>query len=265
MEVSPYVDAPVVAPAPTSKPKPDASTVGRTNQLVWARDAKSALATLTLKKLMRARGVLQVSHIFSKWRMAARNIVVDQLVNDQLVPLLTCRAHAVTDMRPDPCVYVAFGDELSARDVEIAVLQHEIVGLETRAESADAKLRLPPFERGLSRESFATKLDQLSPPSPTRSGVRSPTPTDFSETATAFQTPSRFRANGGLTLKQLSEGDRALSAAVERELRRAAELAKAKQRIERLDGRLQKATNDLRSERAENERLRAMVARIGSK
>jgi len=250
--------APTTAAASIMSSDPSGKT--RHDKLIWVRDARSALAVLALKKLMRARGVLQLAHVFSKWSMSARNVLVDQLVRDQLVPLLTCRAHAVTDMRPDPDVYVAFGDELSARDVDVLVLRHELVALETRTVAAELKLSAPALQRHLSGESLAKNLECPSSPAG-RSGVRSPTPTDFSETATSFQTPSRFRANGGLTLKQLSEGDRALSAAVERELRRAADLAKAKQRIERLDGRLTRATQELRAERAENERLRAMLAR----
>ncbi|KAG8470271.1 hypothetical protein KFE25_008692 [Diacronema lutheri] len=159
-------------------------------------------------------------------------------------------------------------DELQHAESSLADAKPQVGhdGTDSRDWSDDTSLRLE-LESATSSVPYApggVQLDALSlaasPAAPRGSGVRSPTPTDMSESGTSLPTPARLsRGHAGLTLKQLSEGNRALNAAVERELRRAAELAKVKQRHERSEMRLNRAQQQLQTALAELEELRAQL------
>jgi hypothetical protein len=259
-------------------------------EVITTDDARHAMATLTVVRVCRSRVSLRLAEALSTWHRAVREVIIDRLVQKQLVPLLKSQSRVLNDYRPHPEEYVMFGDEpappapmsrkeTSSHLFEVHLLRDELVTAEaglalepkpprletpSRKGSEDLSLRL-----GLDLDNarrISQLSDGLSPAlSPVQdrlaSGLRSPTPTDFSESATSLTTPARsLRGHSGLTLKQLSEGDRALSAAVERELRRAAELAKVKQRLERTDTRLNRAQQTLRDSLAENEKLRAQLA-----
>jgi hypothetical protein len=178
---------------------------------------------------------------------------------------------------------VAFGDEpveqsprhatAGETSLEIALLRDELRAAESGLNGRANNFECPssPAERAdvRGRLEFSGAIGGLSVGTPSllsvspamdehETGQRSPTSSDASATPTScISRSSSGRTTGGLTLKQLSEGDRALKAAFEREMRRAADLAKVKLKLERTDKRLERAQQALRDSLAETERLRA--------
>lgn len=243
-------------------------------------EARFAMATLTIIRVARSRAALQLADVLHRWRLNSHAVLIDSIVRKQLVPLLTCRSSMINSYRPRPEEYVPYGGE---EDVFLSLLRGELHNAEvsltdnksqagcdgTESCSDEASLRLDLDSASamlyapLGRGHLELSSPGISPAARRGSDGRSPTPTDLSESATSFMpTPARSRGHTGLTLKQLSEGDRALSAAVERELRRAAELAKVKQRYERSEQRCSRAQQALQNALSEVEQLRAEVNKL---
>ncbi|KAJ1631825.1 hypothetical protein T492DRAFT_993211, partial [Pavlovales sp. CCMP2436] len=260
--------------------------LGAEADVVSAGEARYAMGSLTISRVARARVALHLGEALAHWRLNARAVLLDMLVAQQLVPLLTSRSRQITHAALAPEDYIAFSEQpiLSPASAhprgsfEFDLLRGELLATEIcwldtkpQADLLDADgfaVRLglgpnlpseadDPSTDGLPEVSAASVLSRETP--------RSPTPTDFSDSvtlSTPATTPSRFGHPNGLTLKQLSEGDRALSAAVERELRRAAELAKVKQRLERMNTRMKRTQLQLQTSLEETDKLKAELAAV---
>lgn len=203
-------------------------------------ELRRVLATAALSRLARYRSSHSQSAALWRWRKAVSEIYSFER---HILPLLESRSHAVLTLQPAREEYVAFGEEDldDERTMELAVLRRELSSLDSEAANSPGHLPL------------CDSADEVTLGSDEPKGLRSPTPTEVSEATTQSHrwTPLRLDSRECLSLKQLSEGSRALQAAVEREQRRAAEAVRFQSKVNRLERRLELQGMELEAARAQ--------------
>lgn len=246
-------------PAESSPHPPPAPSFGEAT--VSSSEARYAMATVTTVRIARARVYLRLAEAVAKWRLNARAMLLAKPVDGEGDSM-------AGSFQPCPAGYVPW-PQASGRGqapqhsgeavhrLGVSLLRGELQDAEASWAAAQSDVR--------SATGGGRGSPGASPAACRRSDVCSPTPTELSESGTmGTATPARSGRGAGLSLKQLSEGNRALNAALERELRRAADLAKVKQRYERSETRCSRAQQALQGALAEVEELRAEVARLKS-